>query len=220
MTISWFGQSFFRIESQGRTIVIDPFSKGSPAWATRVPRIKADVVFISHEHADHNNAEAIEGSPLVFRGPGEYEFQGIFVEGIPSFHDANFGKDRGPNTMFVIASESIRLAHLGDFGEAKLNAEQLERLDEIDILILPIGGTYTIDPKQASAVVNQIEPKIVIPMHYRVSASDRALAEPTAFIKEFGTKPSVEEKLSFRKKELEGEKIRLVLLKPLAVSQS
>jgi len=222
MTLQWYGQSFFRLETQGKVIAIDPFSRSSQMGILKVPRFKADVVLVSHNHADHNNAAAIEsaagGEPLVLREPGEYEIAGIFIEGIQSFHDNQGGKERGPNTIFVISSEKMRLCHMGDFGESKISAEALERINGADILLIPVGGKFTIGPAAAVNIISQIEPKVVVPMHYKVKGLKLPIESADQFWKEVGTEPEPEEKLTIKFRDLPQEGTKFVCLKPLAFS--
>jgi L-ascorbate metabolism protein UlaG (beta-lactamase superfamily) len=215
MTIQWFGQSFFKIETQGKVIAIDPFSKDSKAGIQKVPHFRADLLLITHEHQDHNNIDAIEGEPLIFRGPGEYEAKDIFIEGIASFHDRSSGKDRGSNTIFVIESENLRLAHFGDFGETHLSDEQEEKLGQVDILLIPVGGTFTIDAKTAAEIANHLGPKAVIPMHFKVPGLDLPLDGPGKFLKELASHPAAEEKISLKARDLTEDKTKVLLLKAL-----
>lgn len=213
MTFQWFGQSFFRIDTQGKVIAIDPFSPDLQAGIPKPSRFRADLLLVTHEHEDHNNTRAIEGEPLVFRGPGEYEAEGIFIEGIASYHDRSSGKERGVNTIFVIETEGVRLVHMGDFGEGKLTDTQVERIRDVDILLIPVGGTFTIDGKQAAVIANQLEPKAVIPMHFKLPGIKLPLDGPDPFFKEFGAKPIAEAKWSVRAKELPQEKTELHFLR-------
>jgi len=216
MTLQWFGQSFFKVETKGKVIAIDPFSRDADSGFLKVPKFRADIVLVSHEHKDHNNVSTIEGDPLVFRGPGEYEAKGIFIQGIASFHDNSQGKERGRNTIFVIESEDLRLAHLGDLGQARLAEEQLEAIGAVDILFVPVGGHFTIDGRQAVAVVNQIEPKAVIPMHFKVPGLNLTLETAEKFLKEFASRPKAEEKINIKAKDLLEDKTQLFLLKALS----
>lgn len=216
MTFTWFGQSFFKVETQGQVIAIDPFSRNEKVGFRKVPRFRADIVLVTHDHDDHNNVAALEGDPLVFQGPGEYEAKGIFFEGIASFHDAVAGKERGGNTIFVIESEDLRVVHMGDFGEERLSQEERERIDRVDILLVPVGGQFTIGGKEALDLIHKLEPKLVIPMHYKLPGLNLPLEGPEKFLKELSAKPPREEKVSVRAKELTGEKTRVVLLKPMS----
>lgn len=222
MIIQWYGQSFFRIDSKDAVIAIDPFSKNPDCGFNRVPRFRADIVLISHDHPDHNNAGAVDGAPVFLLGAGECEVKGVFIRGIPSFHDETEGKERGPNTIFVIETdEDLRVCHTGDLGTKKLPEDVIESAGAVDILLIPVGGTSTIDARGAWSVVRQIEPKIVIPMHYRIPGVNLPLDGIEKFLKEAGANPDVEDRLSVRKKELkEASGLEVRLLRPLAVTST
>jgi len=128
--------------------------------------MEADILLITHDHCDHNNVKAVSGSPFLISGPGEYEVKEVFIQGVPAFHDNSQGKERGQTTIYVIEAEDLRVCHLGDIGQKELTSEQLEKIGEVDILMIPAGGVYTIDGKDALKIMSQIEPKIIIPMHY------------------------------------------------------
>lgn len=215
MIITWYGHSCFKIEARGVTLAVDPFSK---AIGLTPPRFHADIVLVSHSHPDHANAATIHGSPQIISGPGEYEIRGILIQGIPTFHDAHRGQDRGPNTVFRIAADSITIAHLGDFGESNLRPETAEALGDVDILLIPIGGKpSTIDAKTAAAISAQIEPGIVIPIHYKIPGLKASLAGLEPFLKELGVKPPESlPKLTVKKKDLEVRRTNVVILTPAA----
>jgi len=208
MTITWYGQSCFRIEAKEGSILIDPFSK---EIGLRQPRIKDDLVLVTHEHHDHNNTDGAEGDTFVIRGPGEYERKGIHVRGILSYHDAAQGTERGLNTMYVIKAEDMTICHLGDIGQESLTDSQVEDIGDVDVLMVPVGGTYTIDAKGAVQVISQIEPKIVVPMHYQVPGLSIKLDSPEKFIKEIGLTPEKVEKLKIAKKTLPMEEMKLII---------
>jgi L-ascorbate metabolism protein UlaG (beta-lactamase superfamily) len=210
MTISWYGQSCFRLESKGVSVLIDPFSKDI---GLRVPRLNDNVFLVSHEHYDHNNVEGVPPEAFVVRGPGEYEKSGVYVEGIMSYHDNMQGTERGLNTIYVIRMEDMRLCHMGDFGQAKLTDEQVEAIGDIDILFIPVGGKYTIDGKEAAEIVKQIEPKIIIPMHYKVTGLNVDIDSPQKFLKEIGLKPEEVDIFKIAAKNLPTEEIKLVMFK-------
>ncbi len=209
MHIIWHGQSFFQIQtslSKGEqtTLAIDPFDEST---GLKVPSVQADILLITHDHADHNNKKAIKGTPFLVDGPGEYEVKEIFIQGISSFHDEEEGKKKGPNTIYTIEAEEMRMCHLGDFGQKELTEDQLEQIGDIDILMIPVGGEFTIDAKGATHVISQIEPKIVIPMHYAVPKlnppAGGKLDEVDKFLKEIGKKSVVPQpKLLIKKKDL------------------
>lgn len=203
MVIQWLGQSCFKISSGELVIVIDPFSK---EIGLTPPRFRADVVLVTHPHFDHANAESLTGEPLVIAGPGEYEIKGVHIRGIETFHDAVDGKKRGMNTCYAIDIENVSLLHMGDFGEKELRDVTLEAIGDIDILLIPVGGVYTIDAEQAAKAVKQIEPRLVIPMHYHIPGLKVKLDSVDAFLKEMAaTKTKPEEKLTLKKKDIEGE---------------
>lgn len=211
MQLSWYGQSCFKIESRDVTIAIDPFSKNI---GLTPPRFKSDLVLITHAHHDHSNVETMPGTPFLIQGPGEYEAKGVSVTGIQTFHDASSGQERGANTVYIIKVEDVKICHLGDFGEDKLREETQEAIGDVDILLIPVGGTYTIDGKAASGVVHAIEPRIVIPMHYKIPGLAVSLAPAEPFFKEMGMKNAEAiEKLVIKKKDLPETETRVVLLK-------
>lgn len=165
MEISWLGHSSFKIKGKQAVVITDPFFDAH--LGIKFPKIEADIVTVSHSHSDHNAANLVKGSPFVISGPGEYEVKGVSFFGIHSFHDAKQGSQRGENTIYLIEMDSLRICHLGDLGEA-LNDQILEEINGVDILMVPVGGFYTIDSKQAAELVNQIEPSVVIPMHFKI----------------------------------------------------
>lgn len=168
MEVTYLGHSCFRIKGKKNIIVTDPYED---YVGFEMPRVSADIVTVSHHHQDHNNISAVKGTtkrkePFIVDGPGEYEISGISIFGIASFHDSSRGTKRGENTIYLITIDNLRLAHLGDLGH-KLTEAELEELNGVDILFIPIGGTYTIDDNEAIEVIGQIEPQIIIPMHFK-----------------------------------------------------
>ena len=153
MTITWFGQSCFRIETKEGNILIDPFSKDI---GLRPPKARDDLVLITHQHYDHNNVQDAGPETFIIDGSGEYERKGISVRGILSYHDRAQRSERGLNTVYVIKAEDITLCHLGDLGQDELTDAQVEDIGDVDILKVPGGGTYTIDAKGADQVIGQI----------------------------------------------------------------
>lgn len=209
MNITWYGHACFRIESKEGSILIDPFNKDI---GLKPPKIKDNLILVSHHHPDHDNTSDANPEAFIIDGPGEYEKQGIYVRGIQSFHDKSGGKDRGLNTMYVIKCEDLVICHMGDYGQDKFEDHQLEEMGNVDILMIPVGGTYTIDYKEAVEVVKQIEPKIVIPMHYKLKDLKLDVAGPEKFIKEIGLTPEKIDKLKIAKKNLPIEDIKLIVL--------
>jgi len=214
MVITWYGQACFKIQSGEKAIVIDPYAK---SIGLNPPSIQADLVFVTHEHADHSNINTVRGDYFLVNGPGEYEVKGIKARGILSFHDNEGGAKRGLNTLYLIEVEGIKILHMGDIGQERLEDKQLEEVGDVDILMIPVGGFFTVDAKQATSLINQIEPKIVIPMHYKVpKLTITELAGVNEFLEEFGEDEVVsQEKLTIKQKDLntEEDKIKIVLLK-------
>ncbi len=165
MDIYPLGHSSFRIKGKTVTVVTDPFDPAAVGFP--FPKhIACDIVTVSHDHADHNNTQILEGNPFIVSGPGEYEVKGVGIIGVPSYHDGQKGAERGNNTMYQMEIDGLHLAHLGDLG-SPLNADAIDKLDGVDILFVPVGGSVTIDPNQAATVISELEPSIVIPMHYK-----------------------------------------------------
>ncbi len=217
MNIFWHGQSCFQISTlrnrgEQLSIVIDPFSE---KIGLKLPKLEADILMVSHQHEDHNNTKAIASNYFLIDGPGEYEVKNIFIQGIRSFHDDSQGKERGENTIYTIEAESLKICHLGDFGQRELNQEQLDAIGEVDILMIPVGGVFTVSAKEAAKIMSQIEPKITIPMHYSLPKLKIKLDILDKFLKIFGIK-SLEplKKLSIKKKDLSPEEAKIIVLKP------
>ncbi len=213
MIITWQGHSCFKIQdkigSDGITLVTDPYDK---KIGLKPPNFEADIVTVSHNHFDHNNISSLRGNPFVIDRAGEYDVKGILVEGIDSYHDEKEGKERGKNIMYRFVVDNINIAHLGDLGHPLSNG-QLEKLAGIDILLIPVGGNYTIDAKQAVSVISQIQPRIIIPMHYKIKDLNVDIDGVEKFVKELGIKPTEEEKLKINKKDLPSEDMELIILK-------
>ena len=209
MTINWFGQSCFRIEAKEGSILIDPFSK---EIGLKPHKIKDDIVLVSHDHDDHNNTEDINPEAFLINTHGEYEKKGIAIRGISSYHDKVEGKERGMNTIYVIKAEDMTICHLGDLGQEKLDEKQVDEIGDIDILFIPVGGNYKINHKEAIGVIGQIEPKIIIPMHYKVKDLKSDIEGPEKFVKELGLTPEKVDKYKIAKKLLPLEEMKLVIL--------
>ena len=212
MYITWLGQSCFKLQdkigSDGVMLVMDPYTD---EFGLKMPRFEADIVTVSHDHADHNNLGAIRGNPYIINTAGEYEVKSVFIEGVEAWHDEKNGTERGKNIIYRIEMEDISVTHLGDLGHI-LETKQLEKLEGTDILLIPVGGKYTINAAKAVEVISQIEPRIIIPMHYKVPGLKVDIDGVEKFIKELGLKPRMEEKLKISKKDLPQEDMELVVL--------
>ncbi|NCN58925.1 lactamase [Candidatus Roizmanbacteria bacterium CG22_combo_CG10-13_8_21_14_all_38_20] len=213
MVIHYLGHSSFRIKGQATSVVTDPFDPKSTGLA--FPKVSADVLTVSHQHADHNYIEKVEGNPFIVEGPGEYEIKEVRVIGYPTFHDSSSGSERGQNIMFLITIDDISILHCGDLGH-KLTDETLKSMDQVDILLIPTGGVFTIDAKVAAQVTSQLDPGIVIPMHYNRKGLDQNIYKELAgvedFISQIGEKDvQPEDKLTITKSQMPEETQMVVL---------
>ncbi len=190
MEIQYLGHSSFRVKGKTVTIVTDPYDSEKVGF--KFPKLEANIVTVSHDHFDHNQAQLVEGNPKVVSGPGEYEIAGVSIFGTHTYHDNKNGEERGPNTVYTITIDGVNICHLGDLGH-KLTDEQLDSIGNVDVLLVPVGGVYTIDPSEASEVISQIEPKIIIPMHYKAPglaiSKVEEMSDVEAFVKEIGIEP-------------------------------
>lgn len=207
MIITWYGQSCFKITGKNVIVVTDPFDA---KIGLKPPRIEADIITVTHSHYDHNNTDAIKGEPIIIDGPGEYSVKGAEIKGVPSYHDKNQGKERGLNTIYTIEVDGIKICHLGDLGQI-LSDEQIDKIGSVDILLIPVGGVYTINTEDAIEVINQIEPRIVIPMHYKVEGLNIELDKIDKFAKEMGNGKRVP-KLVIKKKDLPSGETEVIIM--------
>ncbi len=215
MQITWHGFSCFRIQEtlhgHDVSIVIDPFE---PQDGLKLPRnLAADVVISSHDHDRHNNVAAVGGNPFVITGPGEYEVKDAFITGVPTYHDMVEGKEKGTNTMFYVTIGDIHIVHLGDL-KHPLEERHMEEFHEIDVLFVPVGGDGVLNGKQAAEVVAQLEPRVIIPMHYKTAAGSK-LEPVDGFLKAMAiAKPAPLPKLKIAAKDLPQEETQVILLEP------
>jgi len=199
MEISWLGHSCFRIKGRHATVITDPYS---PDSGYSLGKPTAHIITVSHQHPGHSFVEGIGGEPRPVTGPGEYEISGVLIIGIATFHDAEGGKINGRNTIYLMEVDEVAVCHLGDLGHV-LTSDQVEQIDNVDVLLLPVGGVSTINAPMAAEVVRQLEPKAVVPMHYQTEALNRELAPVDRFLKEMGLKEvTPQPKLSFTKANL------------------
>ncbi len=215
--ITWAGQSCFQISvsnsrDHSADIVIDPFGDGI---GLKVPNFSADIALVTHGHHDHNNVKALKGNPFLISGPGEYEIKGVFIQGISSFHDDKEGKEKGQNAIYAIEAEDMRFCHLGDLGQKQLTDEQLEEIDSVDVLMIPVGGEYTIDSSSAQKIISQIEPRIIIPMHYQIPKLKIKLDGVDKFLKTMGKKSvTPQDKLAVKASTLPKDGMEIIVLQP------
>lgn len=208
--IYWYGQACFKIKGKNASIIVDPFY--TDFTGLKLPKdFSSDIVIATHDHKDHSNLGAVLGNPVKITGPGEYEAKGTAITGISVFHDSVEGSERGKNTIYNIEIDGLNLVHLGDLGHI-LSEGQVEAVGKTDILMVPVGNVYTIDAKDASEVVSQLEPRLIIPMHYGVSGLKFPLDGVEKFLKEMGVEdPQPQNKLTVTKEKLPLESQVVVL---------
>lgn len=166
MELSWLGHSCFRLRGKDATVVTDP---AAPSTGYSIGRLNADIVTISHHHPGHDYVRAVSGEPKVIEGPGEYEVHQVLISGVQTYHDAERGKRLGRNTAYMIHMDDIQICHLGDLGDV-LDDRAQEALNGADVLLVPVGGGNALNAEQAVEVINQIEPRLIVPMHYATPA--------------------------------------------------
>jgi len=215
MNITWYGHSCFRIQTKKErggeeiNLFTDPFDK---SIGLRPPQGNADIVTISHQHFDHNQVQSLKNNPFIIDAPGEYSLKGITIRGIEAFHDQERGVKKGRNTIFTIESEDLRLCHLGDLGHL-LEDKQIDAIGAVDILMIPVGGKNTLDSTLAEKVVSQLEPKIILPMHYALPNLSFPLDSVEKFCNDLGNETEKNiPRLVIKKKDLEEISGKIILL--------
>jgi L-ascorbate metabolism protein UlaG (beta-lactamase superfamily) len=199
MDITWLGHSCFRLRGSHATVITDPYS---PGLGYSLGKPTARIVTVSHQHPGHCYVQGVGGQPKEVSRPGEYEISGVLIIGIATFHDGERGRKRGKNTVYLMEIDEISVCHLGDLGHVLTN-EQVEEIGNVDVLLLPVGGVSTINAPMAAEVVRQLEPKAVIPMHYKTQALSWELEPVERFLKEIGAKQvNSQPKLSITKSNL------------------
>jgi L-ascorbate metabolism protein UlaG (beta-lactamase superfamily) len=212
MQIHYFGLSSFKITTKDATVITDPFDKKS---GLTPPRGNADILILAEKNNPlYNAVSGISSEPFVIANPGEFDIKGVTVTGIPLKQDTGENGDRYVTT-FLIESEDLKILNLSHIREFTMKQEDLEGLGEIDILIIPVGGNSVMVAREAAKVVNEIEPKIVIPSHYQIPGLDLKYDELQTFVKEMGGKSETMDKLMIKKKELAEEVIKIIVLEPL-----
>ena len=213
MDIHFLGQAAFRLKGKSATVIIDPFNPDFVGL--KLPKdMEADAVLVTHDHQDHNFTSAVTGSPVVIKGPGEYEVKGVAITGVQAYHDKENGAERGKDTIYHLQIDGLNIVHCGDLGHT-LTQDQIQEIGVTDILMVPVGSVFTIDAKEATEIVSQLEPKIIIPMHYGGLPGSKIELEPVeSFLKEMG-KETIEPaaKLTITKEKLPDETQVVVLSK-------
>lgn len=183
MKIKWNGHASFTITAaDGTVIVTDPYDPAAYGGVLKYDQVsdQADAVLVSHEHGDHNYVKGLPGTPTVLRGSGRVG--DIQVTGIDAFHDESQGAERGPNTVFAFTVDGVRVCFVGDLGH-QLSGEQIGSLGPVDLLLTPVGGTFTVDAGGAVKLVRAVKPRVVIPMHFKTQKCDLPIAGPDGFLK-------------------------------------
>ena len=179
MKIKWYGHSCFKLTSDaGVSIVTDPCDEET---GYKLSDISADIVTVSHDHHDHNYVQAVAGSPIIIRTAGEHEACGIKIKGIKSYHDDEHGKKRGDNIIFRFEIDGLTVLHAGDIGDIS-DSKLIDEIGKVDVLMVPIGGVYTINAAQARQLANMLCAKAVIPMHYKTAALTFDLGDLDTFV--------------------------------------
>lgn len=214
MQLKYLGHSSFLIKSKEAKVVTDPFDP--KAVGLKFPKQEADVVTFSHQHPDHNYSVGVSEGALTIDWPGEYEKLGVRITGYPTFHDNEKGEKRGENIIYKIEADDISIVHCGDLGHT-LTDELVDEIGDVDILLIPVGGHYTIGAQEAVSIIHKIEPAIIIPMHYNHKDLDQKVnGELTGideFIKAYGSAPSETLDLLTLKKDDVPEETRLIVMK-------
>ncbi|MBN2187659.1 MAG: MBL fold metallo-hydrolase [Dehalococcoidia bacterium] len=182
MEIKWLGHSCFLIKGKEGTLITDPYH---PDLGYSLGEPEADIVTLSHFHPGHSYVEGVANNPKQIKGPGEYEIGGTFITGIATFHDSSRGEIRGKNTIYLIEMDGITLCHLGDLGHT-LTSQLIEELGVVDVLFSPAGEISTISVDAAVETIKQLNPHIVIPMHYKTDALARNLEPVDKFLDKMG----------------------------------
>ncbi len=184
MEITWLGHSCFRLKGKEAILITDPYDV-SIGYSLGKP--KANIVTSSHPHPGHSFVAGVGGEPRVVRGPGEYEIASVFIQGISTFHDNERGRRLGKNTVYLIEMDEVTICHLGDLGHV-LSSEQVEEMNGVEVLLVPVGGLSTIDAAAAAEMVRLLQPRIVIPMHFKTDVVSFELEPVENFLKEIGLK--------------------------------
>lgn len=214
MKIKWYGHAAFLITSEkGIKIITDPYESGAYGNAIGYGKIndQADISLTSHDHLDHNDTKSLPGSPHLIKEAGTKNFKGISFKGILTYHDTSKGSERGKNIIFCFSVDGIDICHLGDLGHT-LSEKEVKEIGNVDLLLIPVGGYFTIDHKEAQKVSDQLKPKILIPMHYKTDKCNLPISPLDDFLKgKSNVKLAKTSEVTINKKELPEEMEILVL---------
>ncbi len=217
MKLTWLGHSAFLLEeSTGTKIVTDPFNSKFVGY--EMPRVEADVVTVSHNHDDHNYIGSVKGNPTLLNKVGSYEIGGVHVLASRTYHDDEKGAKRGENLVFRYRMDGVDLCHLGDIGE-DCNAFLIESLMPVNVLMIPVGGNYTIDAAQAKEYVDRLMPDIVIPMHYKTKDCALDIDKINEFLDLFDNESIIysdNNTIEFDRADFDGEETKVLVLEKLS----
>jgi len=210
MRITWFGHACFGLTSEtGVTVITDPYDE---SVGYELPDVQADIVTVSHQHFDHNYVQGVSGNPEVIREAGNFFIKDIPIKGIKSYHDDQGGSKRGTNIIYVFEIDGLKVCHLGDLGHV-LDKEQIEQIGDVDVLLIPVGGTYTIDANGAAKVVSSLKPAMVIPMHYKTDRINFPIDGVDKFLQVMGGGDRIDGcTLEVKKQDVEGKETRILVL--------
>jgi L-ascorbate metabolism protein UlaG (beta-lactamase superfamily) len=213
MDIKYIGHAAFFLKTKNSRIITDPFD---PKIGLKFPKQEADIVTVSHQHYDHNYLGQISGNPLIIEWPGEFEKQEVRITGYSSFHDKKKGEERGVNTLYKIEGDGVSVLHCGDLGVVPDDAF-LSQIGEVNVLMVPVGGFFTIDANDAVELVKKIEPAIVIPMHYgrpELTPDLQGKLSPVDdFLKKIGAEDAERTaKLSLKESDFGSEEMKVVVM--------
>lgn len=204
MHISWLGHAAFKITTKDTTIAIDPFD----GIGLRMSSFNANLLLMTNASKEHSNQKAIRGKPFVVTGPGEYEVHGVFVYGV-----AEDNRQKDPMTLYMLEVDGVKVAHLGAIKQTNLKENQLDIISDVDVLLIPVGNPDSLTPEQAAKLIAQIEPRIVVPMSYKVTGLKKKSGTLDAFLNEMGvTKPQKIDKLKITQKDLPQEETQFIIL--------
>ena len=214
MKIQWLGHSSFRLtESTGASVITDPFDPSAVGYG--MAYLPCDAITSSHGHSDHNNFRGVKGNPVIINQAGTFDVNGIKIHSVLSNHDPEDGALRGKNLIYEFRLDGVSVCHMGDIGEP-CTPELVEQLIPVNILLLPVGGNFTIDAEQAKEYVDHIMPDVVIPMHYKTKLTDYDIDKVDNFLRLFESDVIVEESgdtLEFDRYDFDGDSTRIIVPK-------
>lgn len=213
MKIQWLGHSAFKLtESTGSSIITDPFEASAVGYG--MAYLPCDAITSSHGHRDHNNFKGVKGTPIIINQPGSFDIGGIKISSVLTNHDNEGGNLRGRNIVYTLRLDGVTVCHMGDIGE-ECTPELIEQLIPVNILLIPVGGTFTIDAEQAKEYVDHIMPDVVIPMHYKTKHTDYDIDKVESFLKLFDDECIVEEgdTLEFDRYDFDGNSTKIIVPK-------